>query len=64
MTRRWVDGLGEQREFITDGSKEITGTDILKSIVQMNNRAYFLQQTKWGGLHPHWALCQGLVLIR
>lgn len=32
-------GWGERREFITDGSKEITGNDIPKSIVQVNNRA-------------------------
>lgn len=32
------EGLGKQRECMTDGSKQVTGSDILKSIVQVNNR--------------------------
>ena len=31
------EGLGTQREFMTDGSQCVTGSDILKSTVQVND---------------------------
>lgn len=47
-----VEGCGEicgkQSQFMTDGRKEITGNDTLKSIVQVNNQCNFLRQTKGG----------------
>lgn len=62
MIRGCWKGCGERREFVTDGRKEITGNDILKSIVQVNNRASFPSANKVGVLHTHWALCQGLAI--
>lgn len=49
VTENWSvgrGGLGKQREFMTDGSKQITGSDSLKSIVQENNRVLFPSTTK------------------
>ena len=47
-----VEGCGEicgkPSWCMTDGRKEITGNDTLKSIVQVNNQCNFLRQTKGG----------------
>lgn len=55
-----VEGCGEicgkQSQCMTDGRKEITGNDTLKSIVQVNSSVIsFDKQRRF--LNPHSALC-------
>lgn len=46
MMEGWGKIWDKQRQFMTDGSKEITGNDTLKSIVQVNNQRDFLRQSE------------------
>lgn len=60
-----VEGCGEicgkQSQCMTDGRKEITGNDTLKSIVQVNNQCNFLRQTKGGFWIPTLLCARGLL---
>lgn len=46
MMEGWGKIWDKQRQLMTDGSKEITGNDTLRSIVQVNNQCDFLRQSE------------------